>query len=46
MRIKQSGMKSGWAVTAALSVCSGLAWGAGETDPLTAAVTRGKVDVD
>jgi hypothetical protein len=46
MRNKKSGMKSGCAVTAALSICSGLAWGAEGTDPLTAAVTRGKVDFD
>ena len=38
MRNKKSGMKCGCAVTAALSICSGLAWGAEGTDPLTAAV--------
>lgn len=43
---KNAGATAGWAIVATLSVCSGTALGATETDPLTAAITRGKVDVD
>jgi hypothetical protein len=43
---KNAGVKAGWVVTTALSVCSGVAWGATDPDPLTAAITGGKVDFD
>ena len=38
---KNAGVKAGWVVTTALSVCSGVAWGATDPDPLTAAITGG-----
>ena len=43
---KNAGATAGWAIVATMSACSGAALGATETDPLTAAITRGKVDVD